>query len=71
MVDIVFYAEFTEVNRTVITDNNALRELGDQKIVSLVKSLNSSGDGKSSGHKLKATFCVMGLSIGFLILALI
>jgi hypothetical protein len=70
MVDIVFYSEFTQVNRTSITDFNALREMGDQKIMALVNSLNGSGTGKSGGDKLRATFCIMSMSIGILIFAL-
>lgn len=71
MVDIIFYTEFTRVNRTAITDINALREVGDQKIASLVESLSSSGGGKSCGQELKATLSILGMSIAILIFLLL
>ena len=45
IIDIVFNTEFTGVNSTYITDFNALKQLGDEKMGELIQAL-SSGSGK-------------------------
>jgi hypothetical protein len=45
----VFKTEFTGVNYSYITDFDALRQLGDQKVLQLVETLNSTGRLESAG----------------------
>jgi chitosanase len=49
-VDIVFMIEFKAVNDTSITDFNALRNLGDQNMAALIKTL---GPGKARRENLR------------------
>jgi len=48
---IVFMTEFPEINSTTITDFNGLRNLGDEKIMTLLRSLNGSNSGGGVGGK--------------------
>jgi chitosanase len=65
MRDIVFMTEFMAVNSTFITDYNALRQSGDEKIESLVEALNSTGGGitSSSGSSVYINSSLSLLSI--------
>jgi hypothetical protein len=60
MIDIVFMTEFNGVNETEITDFDALRALGDEKVSTLVQELMSMK--QSSGSSLSANYILLVLA---------
>jgi hypothetical protein len=50
-VDIVFTTEFTAVNSTYITDFDALKQLGDEKMGDLISALGSGSGTPGSGSE--------------------
>jgi hypothetical protein len=50
-LDIVFTTEFNDVNSTYITDFNALRQLGDDKMGDLISALSSGSGTPGSGSE--------------------
>jgi len=51
-LDIVFTTEFTDINSTYITDFNALRQLGDDKMGDLISALSSGSGTPGSGGEI-------------------
>jgi len=50
-LDIVFNTEFTGVNSTYITNFNALKQLGDEKMGGLISALSSGSGTPGSGSE--------------------
>lgn len=70
-VDIVFMTEFGGVNDTRITDYTALKNMGDEKVQSLVKMLSTSGGVKSTSPSITtSSFWILSLVIGVSIMEL-
>ena len=59
MVDIVFLTQFMGVNDTQITDFAGLRELGQQKVSALVKTLQATSTSAASMSGVNASFILL------------
>jgi hypothetical protein len=57
MIDIVFMEEFTGVNETYITDYDGLRQLGDDKMTSLITALQSGQGAPGTGQSTTGESC--------------